>query len=103
MLAESDLNFKKALDFALAMETAERNVLDLQATKPRPPAPVLALRRTEETRRTLCYRCGGEHLATDCRFKGIECHHCKETGHLARVCRSRAQSTAQKGRAPYQQ
>ncbi len=48
-----------------------------------------------------CYRCGGKHAATFCRFKETECHYCHKKGHLARVCRSKAkvqQSTQPKER-----
>ena len=33
-----------------------------------------------------CYRCGGNHLAVDCRFKLAICHFCKKHGHIARAC-----------------
>ena len=36
-----------------------------------------------------CYRCGGDHLPTKCRFKDTVCHACKKRGHIVKVCRSR--------------
>ena len=44
-----------------------------------------------------CYRCGGAHLATTCKFKTAVCHFCKKRGHIASVCRTK-QSQAVKRR-----
>ena len=56
------------------------------------PAPVHAVKkgRGNHHSSTDCYRCGGKHLPNDCRFKYITCHFCKKTGHIAKVCRSKA-------------
>uniref|UniRef100_A0A1X7VUA5 CCHC-type domain-containing protein n=1 Tax=Amphimedon queenslandica TaxID=400682 RepID=A0A1X7VUA5_AMPQE len=35
-----------------------------------------------------CYRCGGRHYATHCRFKDVDCRSCGKEAHLAKVCRS---------------
>ena len=40
----------------------------------------------------VCYRCGGKHLASLCRFKSEDCHSCGKRGHIAKVCRSRLQT-----------
>ena len=37
-----------------------------------------------------CYRCGGPHLAPLCRFKETICRFCKKSGHVEKVCRSKA-------------
>ena len=36
-----------------------------------------------------CYRCGGQHSPTKCKFKEAVCHACKKRGHIVRVCRSK--------------
>ncbi|CAC5407785.1 unnamed protein product [Mytilus coruscus] len=37
-----------------------------------------------------CYRCGGNHLAADCRFKEAKCHSYKKKGHIAKKCRNKS-------------
>lgn len=34
-----------------------------------------------------CFRCKGNHLANQCRFKSYKCNNCKKVGHLARACK----------------
>jgi hypothetical protein len=41
------------------------------------------------SRSTTCYRCGGKHEASKCRYKDYECHYCRKKGHLASVCRKK--------------
>ena len=36
----------------------------------------------------VCFRCGGRHLATNCRFVSEIYHSCGKQGYIARVCRS---------------
>ena len=94
LLAEPALNLDKAVEIALAMESAERNARDLQ--KSQHPQAVNVLKNHspttaphQKTRTVECYRCGGAHLATECRFKDTECRLCKKKGHLPRVCHSK--------------
>ena len=91
LLAEPALSLDKAVEIALAMESAERNARDLQ--KSQHPQAVNVLKNhsaaPQRTRTVECYHCGGAHLATECRFKDTECRLCKKKGHLARVCRSK--------------
>lgn len=34
-----------------------------------------------------CYRCGGDHMARDCRFINEKCHGCGKKGHVKKMCR----------------
>ena len=92
LLAESQLEFKKALELATAMETADRNTRDLKHGNPNgkpkepqvnrltkePPKQKQPPRQSKE-----CYRCRGQfHNANKCRYKE-ECHRCRKTGHKA--------------------
>ena len=36
----------------------------------------------------VCYRCGGNHKAPDCKHKDAICNKCTKKDHLAKVCRS---------------
>ncbi len=119
LLGEEDgLTFKRAMDIATGMELAEKNVADLQQGATQsvadsfkqgatlPTVHKLQSGRQQwargqssgQTRNTTaqganqseCFRCGGYHDATTCRWKGATCHRCKKKGHLARRCQGRA-------------
>ena len=90
LLAEADLDFKKAFEFAQAAEVADTNAKVLQ--KPS-PAAVHAVPSAHGKSARSCDRCGGNHSKDDCRFKDAECHFCRKKGHIAKVCRSKAKST----------
>ena len=40
-----------------------------------------------------CHRCGGPHLALNCRFIKEKCRSCGKIGHIASVCRNKPLST----------
>ena len=93
LLAEGSLTFAKALEIAQASELASRDLKDLQAggggptvnkvqgksPMPSRPAPKGTL---------ACFRCGGNHTAAHCQFKG-KCRACGKLGHIAKLCRSK--------------
>ena len=49
-------------------------------------------------RRSVCFRCGGNHSAQTCRFKDLNCYYCKQKGHIEDRCpnRSKNQSRGEK-------
>ena len=88
LLQDAGLTYKTALETALSMEMANKDVTQLQ----RSPGAVhnVQHRSTNRfTQRFSCYRCGGNHAQESCRFKSAQCHYCKKMGHIAPVCRSR--------------
>ncbi|CAB4033713.1 Uncharacterized protein K02A2.6, partial [Paramuricea clavata] len=98
LLAESKLKFSKAVDIAVAMETATRDATEIHS-KGREEKPLgldkLTLNRPSNTSDSgppspvVCYRCGANtHVATECRFKKDVCHKCGKIGHIQRVCRA---------------
>ncbi len=95
LLAEKDLTFKTAYDLALAMESADRDVQDLQ--RPLADGSIHIVTQTvaadAKSPRTYsgnpCPRCGGMHLPSTCHFKDADCRRCGKKGHIARVCRSK--------------
>ena len=109
LLAESQLEFKKAMEIATAMETADRNTRDLKngnlsetheqpqvhrVTKEPPKQPPKDPKQWKKE----CFRCGGRfHDADKCRYKDGECHKCRKTDHKASHCRNRRKSGLRKG------
>ena len=99
------LKFQELLELAQAIESADRNSKDLQASKPSSSeAAVYQVQRQRNPQRTgaqptaspTCNRCGARsHKANDCKFKDAVCYHCKKVGHLAQVCRSRKREGGQ--------
>ena len=95
LLAEPSLTFKKAFELTQAAEVAERSTKELQAGKgvpnQSPDTDVLAVGpwRQQQQQAEKCYRCGGNHRATGCRFRTADCHNCGKKGHLARAARPR--------------
>ena len=105
LLAEPDVNYEKAFAILQAMESADLDTQDLQvppSTAPTSNADVHRLpserqRRQQKhspTNPSPCYRCGGKHSASECRFRDVDCRYCGKKGHIARVCRSRLRAQA---------
>ena len=96
LLVEPRLTFQKAFDLTLASEVAARSAKELQdGQRPTETPAVFTMQQREmrtkwQPRNTQeCYRCGGRHQASTCRFKGVECHNCGKRGHIARVCQGK--------------
>ena len=93
LLAESGLTLQKAIDLARAMETADKDVKDLQGSRAQPAmTEVHAVTQKRggqpQSVETPCCRCGGKHSPRACQFKTSVCHTCKRRGHIARMCHS---------------
>ena len=98
LLAEKELTFQKALDLSQAVEAAEKNSKLLQNSKPaESQSDQGKLNYTKRGQKTssstgpgaasgsgkgpiVCYRCGGPHLAPECKFKEVFCRFCKKKG-----------------------
>ena len=92
LLAEVDLTLDKAMKIAQAMEVAKRDAKELRQVETHPVEPVHKVNggtAKPPADRKPCFRCGGQHDHTQCRFRDVECHACGKRGHLKRVCRSR--------------
>lgn len=109
LLSEPDLSFDKALKLAQAIETASKDVKDLQsldfsASHGRTPQVVhkISSKQTpsrQQLQHKGCYRCGGEHhTAGECRFIKETCHKCGKIGHIKKVCRSKGPAGQSKTR-----
>ena len=80
LLSEPDLTFTKACKIAQAMELADKNTSELQAATSttaintvQNPIGEKAKKRSGQN----CYRCGGPHSPTTCRFKSERCRKCE--------------------------
>ena len=94
LLAEPNLTFEKALEIATAMETAEKNAQDIQASgtngtfqkQINKVSKSYTRNNSGNSQQGDCYRCGGNHLAAECRFKDAKCS-CKKKGLIAKKYR----------------
>lgn len=91
---ETKLTFKRALELAQSMETADKNSRELQSHA---SAPVSEgeVRKVNSAGVTLrCYRCGkAGHKPAHCPCKSARCYNCGKTGHLRAVCRADKKAT----------
>ena len=76
-------NFK----LALASESADKNIKDLQTAA---KVPQDSVHKLQAKQLLPYYHCGGKHKAGDCRHKAAECHNCGKVGHLAHVCKGKS-------------
>ena len=99
LLSEAKLKYSKAVEIAVAMETAIRDASELQSELNPNPVPHVD-KLTEHNKPTPakpatnppCYRCGGNtHMTHNCFYKDQICHHCGKQGHIQQVCRSKQQ------------
>ena len=108
LLAEKDLTFAKAFTLAQAIETAEKDTVHLKGahTAVNPPGNdtgnvyFTGTGGRPKKGNPTCYRCGGPHLATACKFIEAECRFCHKKGHIAKVCRSKGQHQEAKSKYP---
>ena len=93
-----ELSLDKALEIAVAMETATKDAIELRNVQGDTPVhKVRGDRRRRNQGRSqpqqepklVCYRCNGtDHLADKCRFKESTCNQCHRKGHIRAACRS---------------
>ena len=110
LLSEADLSYEKALEVAVAMETASRDAVELQTKHGNTASvavdkvhvqPRKAFRQNSKPKQekqdfqsvksgNKCWRCTRPgHGPQECRFKEEKCHKCGRTGHIKLACRSR--------------
>jgi len=106
LLAEKNLTYEKALELALAMETAEQDTKELKSatstslpkdlhhTSSHPPTGQASRGKGRDSVPAPCYRCLGQHTPSTCKFHTAECYLCKKTGHIAKACRSNKDKTS---------
>uniref|UniRef100_A0A8C2FFT4 Gypsy retrotransposon integrase-like protein 1 n=2 Tax=Cyprinus carpio TaxID=7962 RepID=A0A8C2FFT4_CYPCA len=88
LLGEATLSFTKAMEIAQGMESAALHAKDIQKANSSAQSDVFQVTKAAKGKAVECYRCGGAHFATSCKFKEAVCHNCGKKGHLAKKCRS---------------
>ena len=97
LLAEANLDLKKAIHIAHATETAARDANELHKETPVPTHQLRAQSAKFKGRYQThghgskpCYRCGGtDHRQEDCPHKNSTCDYCRKTGHIDAACRKK--------------
>ena len=90
--AGPDLTLKKAVDIALAIESASKNMVDIksQSTPSKVNRPFAQGKNIKTPRgNPECAHRGDNHNSSSCKFRDAECYHCVKKGPLARVCRNK--------------
>ncbi|XP_037398305.1 uncharacterized protein K02A2.6-like [Pygocentrus nattereri] len=101
LLSETKLTFDKALELCQAIESASKDVKEMQgklaedtALHARVPKTQVGVHKVsaDKTQRKFpsCYRCKGQHSAAECKFATELCHNCGKRGHIKKACRSKA-------------
>ena len=104
LLGESKLDYAKAVEIAMAMETAEQSMKELKGKKDGQASDELPRevhktsadtpdRRADDVTALTCYRCGNKrHTATKCRVdKHVVCN---KEGHMGWACPSKRKITS---------
>jgi hypothetical protein len=98
LLCEKELDFQKASGMAIAQETAVRDAKQLQKGA---SSDVHAIKSSEKTPRSSCFRCGRTHDPDECWFKDENCHKCGRRGHISRKCKGKPQKKETKRHDSY--
>jgi hypothetical protein len=89
LLTIKDLTLKKAIEAAVAMETAYQDAREIRHSQGSDTARDVNLNQLSGRKEKECYRCGSKtHMADGCPFKTKDCFRCGKVGHISRTCRS---------------
>ena len=102
LLAEANLSHTRAIELATAMESAQRDTVELRKSNGNGETSGVHYVRGGKTRQSgpaQCHRCGSyQHTPDRCIYKEQVCFRCSKTGHTQKMCLSPAQQGA---RGPY--
>lgn len=105
LLGTSQLTFEKAVNIAIAMEVAKRDVeqirkignpqddptsvhkLQRKAPEPQTRTSARAYKPNDDcSTPKRCWRCGGSHEPVTCKFRDEQCYKCSKIGHTKSQC-----------------
>ena len=103
LLSETKLTYKRAVELARELETADRDIKlihggtggrrdrDPEGSNLQQNVHKIQSNTNRTSTSTTCYRCGTTgHIATKCRIRrDIVCNACGKVGHIQKACRSR--------------
>ena len=74
---KDDFTFETAIEIATAIELSGKDASQIQANTSRNTVSVQRVRTESKQKPAIsCYRCGGPHLASHCRYKDAVCRGC---------------------------
>ena len=95
LLAELNLDLKRACELAQGMEAANRNAKEIQAKDSGGLVNSIKGRsQRAQLPRTRCLGVG--HAPQNCRFRTAKCNRCQKVVHIARACKSKGSFRPQK-------
>ncbi|XP_056012602.1 uncharacterized protein K02A2.6-like [Ostrea edulis] len=90
LLSKTTLTLQKAIDIAVAMETASKDTQELrdkQVSVNKLSHQHNYQQKTDTPQPSKCIRCNGKnHASADCYFKDAVCRKCNNKGHIKRAC-----------------
>ncbi|KRZ91539.1 LanC-like protein 2 [Trichinella sp. T8] len=84
-----NLTFESALEEVLSAEAAAQHTREVRASD-NTSSNVYQLQAKTAKQATICQSCGGTHIRSQCRFRNARCRACQKVGHIAKLCRSKA-------------
>ena len=101
---KDDFTLQSAIDTATVIDLSAKDASALHVNN-KAAQPILNVtpdksHSNKSVKDVSCYRCGGPHLATQCRFRDAVCRACGKKGHLAKVCRSSKPRTKPPSKRP---
>ncbi|KRY64072.1 hypothetical protein T4A_7326, partial [Trichinella pseudospiralis] len=89
LFSRKNLTFESALEEALSAEAAAQHTREVRASD-NTSSNVYQIQAKTVKPATICQSCGGTHIRSQCRFRNARCRACQKVGHIAKVCRSKA-------------
>lgn len=91
LLAEKALSFDKAMEIALAVESATKGAKTITSGM-QDHTSIYHVSDKPPLVANKCFHCGrSNHKPTECYLKDATCRRCNKQGHIERVCRNRVQ------------
>ncbi|KAH7981020.1 hypothetical protein HPB49_020994 [Dermacentor silvarum] len=101
LLENAELTLQDAVQTALAMKAAKKDAGEIAQANPN--GTFSTHRVSSGSVAVTCYRCGGGHLASECKHVKTVCSYCHRRGHLAKVCNTKRKDGQARSSSPHKQ